>query len=316
VLYKREHVLSLASTIVVSISYYGVKGGAFTLATAGNYRVWGPEGSFVYDNNALALATVMTIPLLVYFREQTTRRWLKWFILACILLSAISALGSQSRGALLAISAMSGFLWIKSQRKVALGAVISILAVALIAFMPSKWEQRMSTIATYEEDTSAMGRLEAWAMLTNLALDRPIVGGGFEPYTEENFARYNPTAAEARTAHSIYFQVLGEQGFVGLFIFLLFWMATWRMGTQIVKATRDRPGAAWANSLAKMVQVSLVGYLVGGAFLNLAYWDMPYYLMVLLVVTRHALKQKDDVAVAPARAVPIRTAAPAEVRSR
>jgi probable O-glycosylation ligase (exosortase A-associated) len=126
-------------------------------------------------------------------------------------------------------------------------------------------------------------------MLYNLAVDRPVVGGGFEPYTDEIYQRYNPNFDKPQVAHSIYFQVLGEHGFVGLAIWLLFWLLTWRMCRQVIARTRDLPEHAWANWLARMVQVSLVGYFVGGAFLNLAYWDMPYYLMVLMAVTRYAL---------------------------
>lgn len=302
VLYKRQHVQWLAGVIVLSIGFYSVKGGVFTLATAGNYRVWGPLGSFIYDNNALALATVMTIPLWVYFHRMATNRWLKWAIVGCTLLSVVSALGSYSRGALLAITAMSLFLWLKSQRKIGLGIFTALVAAALIAFMPGKWEERMGTIATYDEDASAMGRLEAWTMLFNLAVDRPIVGGGFEANTQELFDRYNPAASVHRSAHSIYFQVLGEQGFVGFAIFCLIWALTWRLSRQIISLARGQPDLAWAESMATMVQVSLVGYLVGGAFLNLAYWDMPYYLLVLLAVTKHALRSEGSAAAVPRRA--------------
>lgn len=290
VLYRRQHVQWLAATIVGSIGYFSVKGGAFTLATAGSYRVWGPAGSFIFDNNALALATVMVIPLFVYFYRLAERAWQKWLIAACIFLSTVSALGSHSRGALLAISAMSLFLWLKSRHKVLVGAVIVLMATALIAFMPSKWEERMGTIATYQEDSSAMGRLEAWTMFFNLAVDRPIIGGGFEANTPELFQRYNPEASEHRSAHSIYFQVLGEQGFVGLGIYCLIWFLTWRLGSWIISEAKGRSEMRWAESLANSVQVSLVGFLVGGAFLNLAYWDMPYYLLVLLAVTRHCMR--------------------------
>jgi hypothetical protein len=41
-----------------------------------------------------------------------------------------------------------------------------------------------------------------------------------------------------------------------------------------------------------MTQVSLTGYFVGGMFLNLAYWDMPYFLMIALVVTWHVVRSR------------------------
>lgn len=289
VLSKREHVLWLVATIAVSIGYYGVKGGLFTLLHGGNYIVWGPADSFISDNNALALAVVMSIPLWAYLYLMNTNRWLRIAFAGAIALSAASALGSFSRGALLAIVSMLALLWIRGKRKLLLGAALVVLAGSTVAFMPSKWEDRMQTIETYEEDASAQGRINTWIMLFNLASDRPLVGGGFEPYTEEVFKRYRPEYFRTHTAHSIYFQTLGEHGFIGFALFLAFWVLTWRIGSSIRSMTKDRPDESWAFWLASMVQISLAAYFVGGAFLNLAYWDMPYYLMVALVVTRHAV---------------------------
>ncbi len=225
---KREHVKWLMLIIVFSVGFYGVKGGFFTLTTGGEYLVWGPPETFIEDNNALALAVIMTIPLLAYFYIMSTKRWIRAAILISIALCAVSVFGSYSRGGLLAIIAMSAFLWLKSKSKLRLGLVVFILAIGFYSFMPPAWEQRMDTISTYEEDESAQGRLNTWTMLTNLALDRPFVGGGFEPYSEEVFRRYLPEYERTHAAHSIYFQVLGEHGFVGLALFVLFWLLTWR----------------------------------------------------------------------------------------
>lgn len=291
-LYKREHVTWLVLIIVVSIGFYGVKGGVFTIATGGQYLVWGPPETFIADNNALALGVIMTIPLLAYFYIMSTKRWVRIAILLSIPLCAVAVLGSYSRGGLLAIIAMSGFLWLKSKSKAWLGLVVVIFAIGFLSFMPPAWEQRMNTIGTYEQDESAQGRLATWTMLTNLAIDRPFVGGGFEPYTRQVFNRYLPDYPGTHSAHSIYFQVLGEHGFVGLALFLLFWLMTWRLSRRIIRYTKDDPEAKWAYWLAKMVQVSLIGYFVGGTFLNLAYWDMPYFLMVALAVTWHVVRSR------------------------
>ena len=115
---------------------------------------------------------------------------------------------------------------------------------------------------------------------------RPLTGGGFEIYNLDVFGRYAPNPTDLHSAHSIYFQMLGEHGFVGLGLFLLLWLLVWRDASWIDRQTRHREGWQWASDLARMVQVSLVGYAVGGAFLNLAYYDVPYNLLVALVVTR------------------------------
>jgi probable O-glycosylation ligase (exosortase A-associated) len=161
-----------------------------------------------------------------------------------------------------------------------------MLAVAALSFMPEGYHDRIQSIASYQQDTSALGRLNAWAMAFNLANDRPLIGGGFEIYNLRVFAEYAPNPTAVHSAHSIYFQVLGEHGYMGLFLFLLMWFLVWRDGTWIIRQTQGRGDLRWANDLARMIQVSLVGYAVGGTFLNLAYYDVPYYLITALVLTR------------------------------
>lgn len=285
-LHTRQHVHILVWILAGSVAFYGVKGGLFTLRGDGEHLVWGPWGSFIEDNNSLALATVMTIPLLRYLQLQTTRRWVRYALVGAMLLCGLSALGSHSRGALLAIAAMLAFMWLKSRTKVMTGLVLVMMIPVAIGFMPEKWEERMRSIQTYQEDQSAMGRINSWMMAFNLAKDRPLTGGGFEIYNLEVFGRYAPNPTDLHSAHSIYFQILGEHGFVGLGIFLLLWLLVWRDASWIDRQTRRREGWQWASDLARMVQVSLVGYAVGGAFLNLAYYDVPYNLLVALVVTR------------------------------
>lgn len=296
VMYKREHVHAMIWVIALSIGYFSVKGGLFTLATLGQYRVWGPPESFIAENNALALATVMTIPLWAYLYTQARWRWMRLAILVCAALSTVAVFGSHSRGALLAVVAMLGFLWLKSRRKVLVGAFMVVALALLVSFMPEQWTERMKSISDFREEESANARIETWTMLFNLALDRPLLGGGFEPYKRWIVEIYNPSFQGAYSAHSIYFQVLGEHGFPGLMLFLLFWLLVWQKCSAVVRLSRNRPGNTWALWLAQMIKVSVVGYLVGGAFLNLAYWDMPYYLFAAIAVTHALLKSPASVA--------------------
>lgn len=282
---NREKLHSLVWTIVISLGFYGVKGGIYS-ATGGAGLVWGPAGTFIGGNNELALAMVMTIPLMWYLQGQTDYRWVRRGLWAAMGLSAIAVIGSYSRGALLAMGMMVLFLWLKGSKKFLLGFLILTTLVASLPFIPEKWFDRMSTIETYQEDQSATGRLNAWAFAFNLAKARPLVGGGFDAFTPEMFIVYAPDPTAYHDAHSIYFQVLGEHGFVGLFLFLLLLFLGWRDGSFILRHTREQPDLKWARDLAAMVQVSLVGYLVGGAFLGLAYFDLPYLLISILVLTR------------------------------
>ena len=284
-LHTRQHVHILIWVLAGSVAYFGIKGGLFTLRMGGEQRVFGPPNSFIGDNNAVALAIVMTVPLLRYLHLQAENRWLKRGLLASMVLCGFAILGSQSRGALLAVTAMLVFLWLKGRNKLVSLLLLLALVPFAIAFMPESWMDRMRSIQHYEQDNSAMGRLQTWGMILNLAKDHPILGGGFEIYTPETFARYAPDAIP-RAAHSIYFQMLGEHGYVGLLLFLVLWLLMWRDASWIIRHARSRAGWHWASDLAGMIQVSLVGYAVGGAFLNLAYYDVPYDLLAAIVLTR------------------------------
>lgn len=283
----KKHVQLLIGVIVFSLAYYGVKGGIFTLTTGGQHLVWGPGNSFIAGNNEIALALIITIPLLHYLQVTTKNKLAQYGLMVAMLLCAVAALGSYSRGALVAIAAMGGFLWLKSRHKVRL-ALLFILAIPLmLAYMPERWTQRMDTINTYEQDQSVAGRFNAWGMAYNLTKDRPFVGGGFVVTTRELFTRYAPDIGDApRAAHSIYFQALGEHGYVGLGLYLLLGFLTWRSGVWIIRNTKDLKEYQWASSLASMIQVSLVGFAAGGAFLSLLYFDVPYYLMAAMAATR------------------------------
>jgi putative inorganic carbon (HCO3(-)) transporter len=280
----RRHIELLVWITVGSIAYFGIKGGIFTLTTGGGERVYGPEGSYIEENNALAVATIMCIPLLNWVRMTVERRWVSFLMLAAMVLCAFSALGSHSRGALLAIVPMAALLWWRGKNKFLGMIVIGAVAVALVAFMPDEWEARMSTIETHE-DGSAQGRLNAWAMALNLVKDRPIVGGGFDVFGPAAFARWAPDLG-VQGAHSIYFQMLGEHGYPGLVMYLVLGLMVWLLASWIRKHAQDHPDLKWAYWLASMSQVSFIGFAVGGAFLNLAYWDMPLNLVVALVLTR------------------------------
>jgi putative inorganic carbon (hco3(-)) transporter len=283
VLHSKKHMIWLTWVLVVSIGFYGFKGGLFTLATGGSYRVWGPEGSYIEGNNEVALALVMIIPLMRFLQLNTASVWAKRGLLASMLLCAVAALGSQSRGALLAIAAMATVLWWRSDRKFIGIFVIVILATALLSFMPDTWWNRMETIGTYQSDTSATGRINAWHMAWNLASEH-FFGGGYMVSKPELFALYAPDPTAVHAAHSIYFMVLGEQGFVGLFLFLLLWLFVWMSAGRLRKEGQKVPQALWLSHLGAMCQVSIAGYAVGGAFLSLSYYDLPYNILVLVVL--------------------------------
>jgi probable O-glycosylation ligase (exosortase A-associated) len=149
--------------------------------------------------------------------------------------------------------------------------------------MPQQWYDRMNTINTYQEDESAQGRINAWHVAFNVAKDR-ITGGGFELWRPPVFRQYAPNPWDVHDVHSIYFEIMGEQGFIGFALFMLLGLMVWIRAQQVIKRCKTDPDKKWAADLAAMLQVSLIGYASGGAFLGLAYFDLPYHLMATLLL--------------------------------
>ena len=291
---ERKHIEWFVWVNVLSIGFYGFKGGIFTIATGGESRVWGPPGGFIEGNNELALALVITLPLMNYLRMVAVRGWVRASLLLMMVLCVVAAIGTQSRGAFLALMGMGLIVWMRSKGKLLTGTAVVLLVCTVLAVMPQAWEERMRTIQSYEMDGSAMGRINAWWTAFNVASSRPT-GGGFEIDTAEVFARYAPDPSNIKVAHSIYFSVLGEHGFMGLLLFLIIWILALHSTRHIRKLAQGKPPLQWTCDLAVMCQASLIGYAVGGAFLSLAYFDLPYNIVVILVVTKRWLNVQQGV---------------------
>jgi probable O-glycosylation ligase (exosortase A-associated) len=289
---SRERVHLLVWVIVLSLGFYGVKGGIFTIVNGGVYRVQGPPGTFIGGNNELALAMVMTIPLMRYLQLHEKHHLVRLGLGVAMFLTAIAAFGTQSRGALVALILTGTMFWLKSRKKIATALLIALAATAGLGLMPDEWFERMNTIKTYDEDLSAQGRINAWWTAWNLANDR-FLGGGFETWGWNVFQLYAPDPNNVRDVHSIYFEVLGEHGWVGLTLFLSLLGFTWLKCNAIRRRARKQPELLWARDLAAMVQVSMVAYMSAGAFLGLAYFDYIYHLVAVVVVTYKLLSDAE-----------------------
>lgn len=306
----------LVAVVAFSIGFFGVKGGAFTLATGGSYRVWGPPGTFIEGNNELALALLVVIPLMRYLQTQTTHKWIQRGLTASMVLSGFAVVGSYSRGALLGGAAMLTMLWLRSRSKVVTLISLVVVAGGALAFMPQQWFDRMNTIETYQEDASAMGRINAWNFAYNLAKARPVTGGGFDAFTPELFELYAPNPKDFHDAHSIYFEVMAEHGFVGLFFFVALAICVMLQGQKIRRLTRDKEKLAWAHEAAGMLQVSFAGFGVGGAFLGLAYFDLPYHIMSMMIIVHAIVRRELQTSPATPVIVPAATYTPAAAMRR
>ncbi|MGE3781220.1 MAG: putative O-glycosylation ligase, exosortase A system-associated [Alphaproteobacteria bacterium] len=288
----RQRLDQLVVVCVLSVIFYGVKGGLFVLLTGGSYRVYGPAASKIGDNNDLGVALTMMLPLLVYLAQQYSHRYLKWPIRGLIGLTVIGDLFTYSRGALLAVGAMTSVLWLRMRHKLAIAVVLVGAAFAVFLFAPAAWFERMQTIESYDEDSSALGRLFFWQLSWVVAQKHPITGAGFDWSYNPNWVNSQtagtglPPLMSPRAPHSIWFKMLSNHGFVGLTLFVGLFVAALLNAQWLIRRTRDNPDLAWANNFGRMIQASLAGFMVGSSFGNLDMYDGLYVLVIMVAAAR------------------------------
>jgi probable O-glycosylation ligase (exosortase A-associated) len=290
---SRERMHWLVWMIVVSLGFYGVKGGAFTILGGGVNHVLGPPSSFIADNNALALALCMTLPFMRYLQLHSAQKFVRLGLALAMLLTGVAVLGTYSRGGLIALAIVCGALFLKSPRRLAVTVIVVAVGLTASHFMPAQWADRMGTLQDAKQTDSGVTRIQSYEFAANVALHRPLLGGGFNVYQSDSmWQQYGPPDAIPRAIHSIYFRVLGEQGFPGLFLFLGLLFVSWRTCSRVRKQTRQIPEERWAFDLASMLQVSVVAFMTGGAFLPMGYFDLAYQLMALCAILELHVRQR------------------------
>jgi probable O-glycosylation ligase (exosortase A-associated) len=283
--HRRDRLNFLILIIVASIGYYAMRGAFGTIIAGGKYAFEGPPGTFLGDRNSLAVAFVMTIPLLVYISSHLPQKFLRVCALIAIPGFIIAVLGSQSRGGFICLVAMGVWLILRSKRRFIGLAGIAITAALAIGFMPDTWTQRMQTVENFEEDGSMQGRLQMWRYALDLTVDKPIIGGGFRTFANRRLAGgYLPDGIILRASHSIYFEALGEHGIPGLFLYVSIMAAYFFTCNRIIKLTKNRDDLKWASDLGAMLQSSLIGFIVGGGLLEIVVFDIFYTFAVLAMM--------------------------------
>lgn len=310
VLTERVRIEAFIWVFVLSVGYYGVHGTYVTLRTGGGeHRVMGAPTSFLGDNNMFAVAALMAIPMAIHLLRYGTimprTRWVRLGVIGLASMLAVSVLGTHSRGALVAAVPVLGWYLLKSRKKAITIAIVGFITTAVLTAAPESWFERMSTIGTYEQDTSAMHRIESWQWAMGVAEQHPVYGGGFRIF----LTHIIDERGHWLEAHNIYFEVLAEQGYVGLTLFVLVLVGSYRNLGRVARGAQGQPEAAWMVDLARTLQLSLVAYAVGGAFLSIAFHPMLYDIAALSVALRGHLLPR-------LRGMPQGTAAPPAARQR
>ncbi|MEX6634219.1 putative O-glycosylation ligase, exosortase A system-associated [Hyphococcus lacteus] len=275
---------ALVWTTVVSIGFLAAKGAAFTVLTLGQYRVQGLTNTVLEDNNHFGIAVATILPLIFYLREEAARPIIRQGLLVLFALSVVAIIGTQSRGAFISLVVFGGFFWLRSKHKLSILAGLCLLMIPTIAFMPAKWTDRMATIGEATEDASFMGRVDAWVINYKLAKQNPLTGAGLRnSYEKEIAAAVDPERAErAKAAHSIYFEVLGGAGFMGLAIYLSLLATAFFSAWRISAKRKDKNIPPWKGRFGYYAQISMVVFGIGGASTSMEMWDG--YLVVIALI--------------------------------
>jgi probable O-glycosylation ligase (exosortase A-associated) len=297
---SRLRLHSLLLAIAVGLGLAGVWEGMAFIASGGSHRVQGL--TTLGDNNQFALAILMLLPPLFYLYRQTQGRVARLGLLGALLLSTVSVVAAFSRGGFIGLLVLALGFASASRRSLARLALLAGLAAVLLTLAPPAWFERIGTIGSANQDASFMERIGAWKISLLVALDYPLLGGGFHSVQDpEVWDRYRnaaqtmefPSTAEigaAHAPHSIYFEVLSDLGFPGLFLFLgLMASGLWN-GRVIRRLAHGDPGLGWARDLASTLQASILVYGVSGAALSMAYFELFYLILAVLSVLRRMIE--------------------------
>ena len=284
-------------TIAMSMGFYGFKGGLWVLRTGGLERVRGSGTTFFADNNTLGLALCMVLPMILYMSRDVASRWLKLFLRTMFGLTTIAILFTYSRGAFLGLAVVLAILAWRSPWRMRFAAAIVVASLVAAPLLPERLWDRIASIADQDSaetrDRSATTRLESWALGWSIAVHRPLTGAGFGAFNQpELWDRYQPERSRVvNDAHSLYFEVLGEQGLLGFGLYMTLLLTSLVALERMRKRWRGHPEHGYLSRYSEMIQLSLIPFMIAGGFLTVAYFDL-YLHLVATVSVLQALSNK------------------------
>ncbi|HWK36529.1 putative O-glycosylation ligase, exosortase A system-associated [Sphingomonas sp.] len=290
----RLRIEALLLFMLLSVGAIIIVGGIKTLASGGGYgalNLMVANNTGLFEGSIISAVAISVVPILLWFTRHGTifpPDWrVKLFCYALVFACLLMPIGTSARTGLLCV-ALLGVLLLRDMRmktRVLYLSAIAVVGLVAVPFLPSKFTQRMETIKTYQADASASTRIAVWKWTIDYVKSNPM-GGGFEAY-RQNHIRYDKVAVEgasnnatverslevdrARAYHSAYFEMLGEQGYPGLALWLLIQLAGLArmeiLRRRYAKATADD---AWIAPLASALQHAHLIYLLGAAFVGIA----------------------------------------------
>ncbi len=300
----RLRIEAAALVMVLSVGAIIIDGGIKTVGGGGGYgelHLFINDNTGLYEGSIISTVAIAVIPLILWLMNHGTifpPDWrAKLFGLALMFSCALMPVGTQARTGLLCLALLTVLALRNVKRRVLYIGIMAVLALTAFPLLPASYTQRMSTIQNHEADESAATRVAVWGWTLDYVKDHPL-GGGFEAYRSNHVhvqlkgrsADGNNVSVETRDAydkarayHSSYFEMLGEQGWLGLFLWLwLMLSGLWQM-ERIRHRWKKRMGAGetWQAPLANALQQSLIVYMAGSLFVGIAFQPFCYMLIGL-----------------------------------
>ena len=306
VIRKEIHFEAVAWGITLSFGALAMIEGAKFIVSFGGHNIFGLTPAF-NDNNLSALASLMCIPVAIFLARQYKENfYFKNGLYGVAFLNVMFVLGTDSRGAFLGLAVFCLAYWVKSKNKMRDGFFMSLGGLVALAILSDEWFNRMETIGDAGEDGSFQGRLKSWKLAILMAIRHPFFGGGFDS-TFTNRGTINSLIAEWDTlswipsatlnvgdtvfvAHSIYFQVLADHGFLGAMWYGFMILISLKTLSIIAKTS----SVFWQVNLAEMLRLSLIAFLTTGAALSSAYNDLFFALVGMTVALAAAVKKDEQ----------------------
>jgi len=301
-----ERVQMLMKVVALSIGLLSVKGGIFAIITGGSELVWGPEGSFLYANNAIGLAMAMNVPLLYYLIQLERKPWLRKVMWIMLGLSVPAIVCTFSRGAWLGLMAAVGLILLKSKYKVVIGVGGAIMVFATIAFIPflttldlvpERVQSRFDDLVNYEEEGSAVSRFWNWEACKRVGFANPLTGEGFDYYGRHIYEKYFPEFIvqygydKVWSCHSMWLTVLAEHGILAFLLWIALLISCFLSLRKIHRFSKRIESLQWMGYYASMVEISFVVYMIVGTFLDVAYFDVFYQFIVVVILLKEHMYQ-------------------------
>ncbi len=297
-LHERWHMHAMLMAIVLGLGLHGVIEGLKTVVSGGAHNLFGPRGSMIQDRNHLSVALAMILPIVYYLFLYARERLIRFGFLAAFVLIIVAIIGGGSRGGFLTLAVVAMGLIFTTRYRWRTLLLVLMVGLLLVQFVPDSVVNRLETIKEADEDDSFMGRVIAWKISAAIALEHPFFGGGFRAVQVQYVWDMFKTAPSpldfldlpipemrALAAHSVFFEIMGDFGFLGLLIYLLIFVQPFLNRFAIKRMVAQLgPSFTWARDLADMLMLGVLAFLAGGSAVSLAYYEVTYMVIMLMAV--------------------------------